>query len=197
MNATRLVLHQDAPEYPSVAKVNYVQGRVRMEVEVSREGRVVRAHVTRGNPILAASALAAVRRWAYRPLVTPAGPRPFLVDVEVNFVLHFKKVNRTPRDPESDLNRQVKPPEVVARPTGQDPDARALLHLLLNEEGQIIDSEVLKGTTAPLEAIRRSLRHWSFRPARWGAIPIPWYIDVDVPVNDLATRQSGGDWGGR
>ena len=57
-DAARLLLSKLKPEYPAVAKVNYIRGHVDIEIVVARDGRVVEAHVLHGNPILAASAFA-------------------------------------------------------------------------------------------------------------------------------------------
>src|SRR5216117_704851 len=67
-SASRMLVNEVKPEYPALAKVNYIQGAVRMQLRVTREGRVVEAHVVRGHPFLAEAALQAVRRWMYRPL---------------------------------------------------------------------------------------------------------------------------------
>jgi TonB family protein len=79
--ATRLLINRVDPAYPPLAKVNYIEGQVDIEMLVSDQGRVAWAHVLQGNPILAVPALRAVRRWLYRPLVTARGPAAFLTTV--------------------------------------------------------------------------------------------------------------------
>src|SRR5690242_9542074 len=68
--ATRLLLSQAKPDYPPIAHANYIEGQVQMEVMIGPDGHVRKAHVLRGHPLLAASALKAIRRWVYRPFVT-------------------------------------------------------------------------------------------------------------------------------
>jgi TonB family protein len=194
--ATRLVVDQAKPEYPPLAKVNYIQGQVRVQVEITRDGKVAAAHVVRGHPILAASALKAARGWIYRPLQTPSGPSGFLTTVEVKFSLRPHKTDTVPTQAERDLSRQVKPPEVIGRPEDLSPTAVVHMRLLLNDKGQVIDSAPLPSNVTNHEAAAKSLEGWTFRPAHWGSLPIPWYLDVDVPVGTAAVSRAGADPGG-
>ena len=189
--ATRLLLNQVPPEYPALAKVNYIQGRVRVQLVVSAAGSVAGAHVLSGNPLLAAAVLDRVRMWRYRPYVAQGGATSFATAVEVKFALRIRKMDLAPLQAESDFGRQVKPPEVLTRPektASTDPSVR--LRLLVNAEGKVIDSAILKGIPSLFEGARKSIERWSFRPARWGALSVPWYLEVDVPVYN-APSQAG------
>jgi TonB family protein len=189
--ATGLLLNQTPPEYPALAKVNYIQGRVRVRLVVSAVGSVVEAHVLSGNPLLAAAVLDRVRMWRYRPYVAQGGSTSFETGVDVNFTLRIKKMDLAPTQAESDFRRQVKPPEVLARPeeaASTDPSVR--LRLLVNAEGKVIDSAIVRGVPSLVEGARKAIERWSFRPARWGALSVPWYLEVDVPVYN-APSQAG------
>lgn len=193
--AIRLVRDQAAPEYPPLAKINYIQGRVRLAVEVAGDGKVAQAHVLYGNPILAASALKAARSWIYHPLVTPSGPSPFLTNVELKFALRMHRTDLPATQAESDLSRQIKPPEVIGRPADPPPTNVVHMRLLLNDQGQVIDSESPPGTASDLEAARKTLQGWTFRPAHWGSLPIPWYLEVDVPIGEPSAERAAADPG--
>jgi TonB family protein len=187
--ATRLLLNQPPPEYPALAKVNYIQGRVRVQLVVSPAGSVERAHVLSGNPLLAAAVLNSVHSWRYRPFVAKGDSSSFATTVEVNFTLRVRKMELPPAQAESDFRRQVKPPEVLAMPekaVSTDPSVR--LRLLVNAEGKVIDSEILRGIPALFEKAKKSIERWSFRPARWGTLSVPWYLDVDVPVYNALSQ---------
>jgi TonB family protein len=178
-----LAMVQLAPEYPPVAKVNYLQGQVQLELTVNGKGKVANAHVLRGNAILAASALKAVSRWIYHPLITASGPSGFIATVELKFALHFQGIDLTPRQAERDFLRQVKPPQVV-RP-GEDAPPGDVVHmrLLVNDQGQVVDMEVSPVGRSQFAAARETLQAWTFRPAHWGNLPIASYLEVDVPVD--------------
>jgi len=195
--ATRLLINQVAPEYPPLARVNYIQGQVRVEVLVSSEGRVTRVHVVRGHPLLAAAALRAVQHWLYRPFINKGGPAGFLTTVNLNFVLRSKKPEQVPLQPEADLRRQVKPPKVL---TGQvDPGCASSVHMrvLLDDEGQVIDTQPLRGPASQFEDAKKTVEQWTFNPARWGTMSVPWYLDVDVPVADSTACSTAADPGGK
>jgi TonB family protein len=196
--ATRLLLSQVRPEYPALAKMNYIQGQVRVQLVVSAAGSVARAHVLSGNPILAAAVLNSVHTWRYRPFVVKGDSTSFATTVDVNFTLRLKQIDLPPAQAESDFRRQVKPPEVLARPektASAGPPVR--LRLLVNAEGKVIDSRMLKGIPSLFEGARKSIERWSFRPARWGALSVPWYLDVDVPVYSAPAQAAARSPSGR
>lgn len=179
-DAANLILAQPKPDYPALAKVNYIQGRVRMQVLVSGEGKVTEANVVQGHPFLAVAALSAVRRWVYKPLQSPAGQIPFVTMVEVNFTLRNTQPDKFPPEAAKDLNRQVRPPQVLNKPSVQS----HLVHIrvLVSEEGQAIDVNPVEGFPSHYDAAMRMAGQCRFEPARWGSITVPWYLDVDVPA---------------
>ena len=191
--ATRLLIKQVDPAYPPLAKVNFIEGGVDIEMLVSDQGRVAWAHVLQGNPILAAAALRSVRRWLYRPLVTARGPAAFVTTVKLNFSLLGTKQGQRPLNPDRDLTRQVKPPAVLSRVV--DPGCTSFVHMrvLVNDEGQVIDSRPLQGPPSQFEGARRAVEQWTFDAARWGSLHLPWYLDVDVPVADPTVRSGAAD----
>jgi TonB family protein len=181
--AAGLVLAQPAPEYPPVAKVNYLQGQVQLELTVNGAGKVANAHVLEGNAILAASALQAARRWIYHPLATASGPSGFITTVELKFALHYRETDLMPRQAEQDFLRQVQPPQVVRREEDAPPQDVVHMRLLVNDQGEVVDREVSPTGKAQFEAARETLQGWTFRPAHWGSLPIASYLEVDIPVS--------------
>jgi len=187
--AARLCLNQAPPEYPALAKVNYLQGLVRVQIVVSREGKVTSAHVLSGNPLLAAAVLSTVHRWLYRPYIFKGGSSAFSTRVDINFALRWKREELRPPQAETDFGRQVKPPQVLTRPEEAAPsDPSVRVRLLVNEQGKVIDSAVLNGFPAEFERAAQRFERWSFRPARWGSLSVPWYLDVDVPLDHTSSQ---------
>lgn len=193
--ASRLVIRQVTPEYPPVAKVNYIQGLVRLELLVTREGRVSEAHVVEGHPTLAASALKAAHHWAYRPLVTDSGPVPFETFVDMRFTLRSRKIDQVPQQPERDLSQRVRPPQVLTKPGDPPCSVFVRMRVLVGETGQALDSFPLRGDPADFLAARKTIESWKFQPARWGAVRIAWYLEVDVPVESSAAQHTAADPG--
>jgi hypothetical protein len=145
---------------------------------------------------LAAAALHALRRWTYHPLLTARGTAAFLTTVNMNFTLRPRKNDLLPPKAETDLSRQVKPPEILNRPPDPPTNASVRLRVLLNEQGQVIDVRPLRGPSAVFEVARKTVEQWSFRPARWGTLRVPWYLEVEVPVSD-SLSQNSDDAGGQ
>lgn len=177
----RLTMAQPAPEYPLVAKINYLQGIVQMKLTVNGEGNVANVHVVDGNPILAAAAMKAVRQWIYRPLATASGPSGFITTVRLKFTLLRRAEDVTPQQAERDFERQVKPPQMNRPPDDAHPKKMVHMRLLVNDQGQVL--EALPLGSALFEAACETLRGWTFRPAHWGSLPIASYLIVDVPVS--------------
>ncbi|HUI44047.1 MAG TPA: TonB family protein [Terriglobia bacterium] len=180
--AGELLVNRVKPDYPAVAQINYIQGQVRVVLTVGADGHVRKVHVLEGNPLLAASAVKAIQSWVYRPFVTAAGPAPFSTLIKVNFSLREKDLEHSPSTPERDLAKAVKPPEVLDKPAATPAASSIRLQVLVDEDGRAIDSRLLAGPALMLASAQRSVAQWAFRPARWGNLTVPWYLEVDVPV---------------
>jgi TonB family protein len=180
--AAKLVMAQPAPEYPPVAKVNYLQGNVELELTVNGAGQVTRAHVLQGNAMFAASALKAARRWLYHPLATASGPSGFITTVEMKFTLQYGESELTPQQAERDFQRQIKPPQITRTDDDAHPEEVVHMRLLVNDQGEVDDMQTIPTGKAQYEAALEALRGWTFRPAHWGTLPIASYVNVDIPV---------------
>jgi TonB family protein len=190
--AARLLIHVAKPPYPAIAKVNFVQGVVKLEIRVTPDGRVSEAHVLDGQPILAVAALEAVRKWLYRPYMLQGSPVPFSTDVLVRFNLHPHHYRgQMPNDADVYLEKQVRPPEVVTHPQEGAPHSSLRMKVLVGSNGEVLDANSLEATNGlETDLARRSLDSWKFRPARWGSIAVPWYITVEVPLRNATLDQA-------
>ena len=69
MNATaqseRKVIHREEPDYPELAKKMNLHGTVKLKIWISPDGTVRRLEYVGGHPVLAESALKAVKGWHY------------------------------------------------------------------------------------------------------------------------------------
>jgi len=187
--ATRLLMNQIPPEYPAVAHTNYIQGNVQVEVFVGSDGHVRKAHVLRGNALLAASALKAVYHWIYRPFMTAEGPVPFRTQVKFVFDLRRGESNRFPSSPERDLEERVRVPQLAE--DFDPPSSQSVrLRVLISDDGRVMDSTLVSGSSSLLESAQENVAQWRFEPARWGNLAVPWYLDVDVPVGTAYHSQA-------
>jgi protein TonB len=75
------------PEYPPLAKMARIQGTVRLEAVISRDGTIKELKLVTGHPLLAKSAMEAVARWRYQPTLLNGEPVEVVTEVDVNFTL--------------------------------------------------------------------------------------------------------------
>lgn len=68
------------PRYPALARQLNLSGKVKIEVTVSPDGRVISTRVLGGNPILVNAVLDVVRMWKYE-----AGPKETVEVIEIDF----------------------------------------------------------------------------------------------------------------
>ena len=81
------LIYQPKPEYPPLAKMARIQGTVRLEAIISKDGTIQDLRVVSGHPLLVKSALEAVQRWRYQPTLLNGEPVEVVTEVDVNFTL--------------------------------------------------------------------------------------------------------------
>jgi hypothetical protein len=103
-----------------------------------------------------------------------------------------------PSQPERDLKRQIHPPKLLEDPEaeGSHHAPHVRLRILVGPEGDVVDSLPLGGAGPLLAQARRIVDCWKFQPAHWGALPVPWYLDVDVPVENWPRAQCAAETAG-
>lgn len=193
--AHRLIISRPMPEYPTVAKLNYLQGQVLLEIIVDRKGKVANVHVLNGNAVLAAAAVTTTRQWLYRPLATSKGPLGFVTTVTLKYSLHFRGSPMAALQAEQEFLRHVEPAKTELH--GQDLPAEAVVHmrLLVNDRGQVVDRQAPPMDRPQYEALCQTVRGWTIHPARWSGLPIASYFNVNVPIGDPPVTQAAGTSG--
>lgn len=72
------------PEYPPLAKLAAIAGKVRAETVIDKVGNVANVKLLSGHPMLAPAAIAAIRKWKYKPFELDGTPTEIRIDVEVS-----------------------------------------------------------------------------------------------------------------
>ena len=83
------LVHVVPPVYPSKAKKKEMEGTVQLHAIVATNGSVRELTVISGDPILAESAMAAVKQWRYKP--TLINNEPAEVDTVVVVIFELPK----------------------------------------------------------------------------------------------------------
>jgi TonB family protein len=85
--AENLLAERVEPDYPDAARRAHIQGSVTLETLIGANGKVQQVTPVSGNPQLADAAVAAVRRWRYKPFTVDGQKVPIRTQVTVTFML--------------------------------------------------------------------------------------------------------------
>ncbi len=80
-------IYRPMPTYPPLAKMARIQGVVRLEAVISKDGTIQDLKVLSGHPLLVQAALNAVKQWRYEPTLLNGVPVEVVTEIDVNFTL--------------------------------------------------------------------------------------------------------------
>lgn len=86
VQAAKLV-RQPKPVYPPLAKQARIQGTVKFNAVIGRDGSIQNLTLVSGHPLLVPSATEAVRQWVYQPTLLNGEPVEVVTQIDVNFTL--------------------------------------------------------------------------------------------------------------
>ena len=86
VQSARLV-NQARPVYPPLARQARIQGTVRLEAVINKEGHIEELTVVSGHPLLIQSALDAVSKWQYQPTLLNGIAVEVITTIDVNFTM--------------------------------------------------------------------------------------------------------------
>ncbi|MGA2135506.1 MAG: TonB family protein [Bryobacteraceae bacterium] len=75
------------PVYPPEAKAARIEGIVRLEATIGKDGSVENLVLLSGHPLLAPAAMEAVRQWQYQTTLLNGNPVEVVTEIQVNFTL--------------------------------------------------------------------------------------------------------------
>src|SRR5271167_4637147 len=82
-----LLVRQVKPTYPPLARQARIQGTVVLQALISKDGSITSLTLVSGHPMLAPSAIDAVKQWKYKPYLLNGEPVEVETEVQVNFTL--------------------------------------------------------------------------------------------------------------
>ncbi|MGH9404522.1 MAG: energy transducer TonB [Terriglobia bacterium] len=80
-------IYRPMPAYPALARIARVEGLVRLEAVIGKDGAIENLRVVSGHPLLIAAALNAVKQWRYEPTLLDGAPVEVVTEIDVNFTL--------------------------------------------------------------------------------------------------------------
>ena len=81
-----LLIRQIEPTYPTVAREARIHGEVVLTAIIDKDGNIENLQLVSGHPMLAPSAIDAVKQWRYRPYLLDGQP----VEVETTITVTFQ-----------------------------------------------------------------------------------------------------------
>ena len=75
------------PTYPPLAKQARIQGTVRFNAVIGKDGTIQNLTVVSGHPLLVPAATDAVKQWVYKPTLLNGEPVEVITQIDVNFTL--------------------------------------------------------------------------------------------------------------
>jgi periplasmic protein TonB len=82
-----LLVRRVQPNYPPLARQARIQGTVVLHAVISKDGSIENLTLVSGHPMLAPSAIEAVKQWKYKPYLLNGEPVEVDTEVQVNFTL--------------------------------------------------------------------------------------------------------------
>jgi len=90
-NQQTKLIKQVRPKYPAEAKAAGVQGLVRLEVVIGKDGTVKETKVLSGPEQLVPPALEAIKQWQWEPTTVDGKPVEVITQIDVNYKLPKSK----------------------------------------------------------------------------------------------------------
>ena len=81
------LVHYVRPVYSQDAKRRHIRGTVSLRAVVGVSGDIDKIEVLKGDPILVAAALRAIKKWRYAPCLLNGDPVEWITLVEIPFTL--------------------------------------------------------------------------------------------------------------
>ena len=85
--AKQAALVKVVPEYPTIARQLKLGGQVEVEALIDLEGKVEKAQIVRGNPVLGIAAVAAMKKWKFTPFVVNGKTTRAVTTIKFDFRL--------------------------------------------------------------------------------------------------------------
>ena len=81
------LIRKVTPQYPPLAKQARVQGTVKFQAIIGKDGTIQNLQLLTGHPLLVPAATDAVKQWLYKPTLLNGEPVEVVTQIDVNFTL--------------------------------------------------------------------------------------------------------------
>jgi TonB family protein len=192
--------------YPYEAGRQKLQGEVVVKILVSESGDVESAEVVSGDPLLAKSALDAVRKWKFKPYIKNGKPVKVATKLPFDFAFSDKVEDSVAKssEPQSTDDTDSKPVHVGAgvtsgllihkvNPIYPDEALRdriqgtVVLRAIIGKDGRIDQLSLVSGHRLLAPAAIGAVQQWRYKPYLLNGEP----VKVDTEVQGQLSNQIG------
>jgi len=198
--------------YPWEARDKQLQGQVWVKIRVSETGEVESAELISGDPVLAKSAIDAVKKWKFKPFIKNGKPISVSSKLPFNFAfsenIHQEEAPRdeadaAPGSPPAtgEAPKRVRVSQGVS--TGllvykvqpvYPPEARregiqgqVVLQAVISKEGRIAGLKLISGPKELAPAAIGAVEQWRYKPYLLMGNPVE--VDTEILVNFTLSRR--------
>jgi TonB family protein len=208
--AQGLLIKKVAPVYPPLARQARIQSTVVLKVRISKTGDVESVQLFSGHPMLAPSAIEAVKQWKYKPYLLDGEP----VEVETNVTVNFTLPDKPPTEgvvgdmpggvPEGEKSGLAQQPVVPGRvrvssgvaqglvitkvPPQYPPEAKdahiqgvVRMNVIVDKEGNVANIQLISGHPLLAPAAIDAVKQWKYKPYLLNETPVE--VETQVQVN--------------
>ena len=192
------LVNQVRPTYPPLARQARIQGTVRLQVILSRDGKVAQLEAISGHPLLQGSAMEAVKQWEYNPTLLNGEAVEVVTTVDVVFTLSDgPATSAKPSQPtvtllkpdRAELVKYVEP-EYSVENLVRGARGKITLEVTLDADGRVVDVTTEDGGWEFSEAAEAAVKQWVFapNPKHEKNEPVPVHLVFEVPEVSQAQR---------
>jgi TonB family protein len=184
------------PRYPEAAKTAGVEGTVKLELVVGRDGRVQDVVVFDSIPLLNQAAIDAAKQWRFEPTVENgvAIPVTFLADVRFTLPTALPTPTPAPAPPPSPAPAPPTPPaggSGIRRTKSVDPiypqeaidagvSGTVRLLVTVGPDGRVKEAKVTQSIPLLDKAAVDAVMQWEYEPNVQNGVAVPMTISVSV-----------------
>jgi len=162
------------PVYPEAAKMAGIQGVVSLNVKVDEQGNVSEVESwADNNPVLSRSAVRAVKRWKYRPVLIE--DEPFAFSGEVVFTFRLGKGAQVSEEGNSPVRRvacTLSERGLLNRIDPEYPRAARIAHVsgdvvlqvLIDKQCRVEEVKATSGHPLLVQSAVEAVRQWRYQP---------------------------------
>ena len=189
------------PVYPPLARQARIQAQVVLKVDVSKAGDVENIQLVSGHPMLAPSAIEAVRQWKYRPYLVNGEPVTVQTEVTVNYTLADASSPDNAPSAQGGVPAKIATPQRVRVSQGvehgllvskvqpqypseakeQGIQGEVLLQVTIDKEGNVANIQVVSGPEGLVPVSVEAVKQWKYRPYLLNGTPVE--VETQVTVN--------------